>query len=370
MNTNQTNSFSYKQPKDNLNLTNNSALINNSSVYASGKTSTETFLRKEDQFNSTAKENFLDEEDDCFSKFEQTMYLDKSPQKKTWRRKEFELQQSNFISDQSYYKIQNELESSFEEKAIQLINITSEGDFEVNESAMRFLQSVEGPIVSLGVAGMYRTGKSYLLNKVILRTDKGFGVAPTINACTKGIWIYSKAFNIKLVDGRNANLIVMDSEGLGALDQDSGHDCRIFALILLLSSSFLFNSTGAIDENSISNLSLVINLTKHIKVKGNRQSLDEDEEDEEDPEELSKFFPSFLWILRDFSLELVNELGSEISPNEYLENALALHKGISEEVERKNRLRRLIKQFFTERQCFPLVRPLMDEGNHFSFHFK
>ena len=36
----------------------------------------------------------------------------------------------------------------------------------------------------------------------------------------------------------------------------------------------MYNSIGAIDENAISNLSLVINLTKHIKIKS------EDGEDE------------------------------------------------------------------------------------------
>lgn len=59
-------------------------------------------------------------------------------------------------------------------------------------------------------------------------------------------------------------MLIIDSEGLGAIDQDSAHDCRIFALVLLLSSIFVYNSVGTIDENSISNLSLVINLTKHI----------------------------------------------------------------------------------------------------------
>jgi hypothetical protein len=35
------------------------------------------------------------------------------------------------------------------------------------------------------VAGMYRTGKSYLLNRIILDRKNGFGVGPTVNACTK-----------------------------------------------------------------------------------------------------------------------------------------------------------------------------------------
>ena len=32
---------------------------------------------------------------------------------------------------------------------------------------------------------MYRTGKSYLLNRMLLNRSDGFGVGPTINPCTK-----------------------------------------------------------------------------------------------------------------------------------------------------------------------------------------
>lgn len=328
--------------------------IRNSSILSNSKDSIGSY---DQSFREgLMKENLLEGED-CASKFEQTMFLEDSS-KKTWKKKNYSYHTSQLVSKEFQFM---EKSSTFQDKAIQLIRVKKNGDFEVTSQGIRFLESVEGPLVALGVAGMYRTGKSYLLNKVILRSENGFGVAPTINACTKGIWIYGKPFNVKLSDGRFANLIVMDSEGLGALDQDSGHDCRIFALILLLSSMFLYNSVGAIDENAISSLSLVINLTKHIKVRG-RKTNESDSEDEVDPEELSKFFPSFLWILRDFSLELVNELGDEISAKEYLENSLALHKGISEEVERKNRLRRMIKQFFSNRDCFPLVRPLVNEG--------
>jgi hypothetical protein len=40
----------------------------------------------------------------------------------------------------------------------------------------------------IAVAGKYRTGKSFLMNRILLnkRGDKtGFGVGPTINPCTK-----------------------------------------------------------------------------------------------------------------------------------------------------------------------------------------
>ena len=40
----------------------------------------------------------------------------------------------------------------------------------------------------IAVAGMYRTGKSYLLNRMLLDRSDGFGVGPTINPCTKVIY--------------------------------------------------------------------------------------------------------------------------------------------------------------------------------------
>ena len=57
--------------------------------------------------------------------------------------------------------------------------------FEINEEALDFLKQLNSPIGIISVAGMYRTGKSYLLNRMLLNRSGGFGVGPTINPCTK-----------------------------------------------------------------------------------------------------------------------------------------------------------------------------------------
>jgi len=44
---------------------------------------------------------------------------------------------------------------------------------------------VQGSIGVISVAGLYRTGKSYLLNRMLLNRSSGFGIGPTVNACTK-----------------------------------------------------------------------------------------------------------------------------------------------------------------------------------------
>ncbi len=56
-------------------------------------------------------------------------------------------------------------------------------------------------------------------------------------------------------------VFIIDSEGIGACSEDQNHDTRIFLLALLLSSYFIYNSMGTIDENALQNLSLIVNLS-------------------------------------------------------------------------------------------------------------
>lgn len=115
---------------------------------------------------------------------------------------------------------------------------------------------------------MYRTGKSYLINKVILSnnsTTDGFNVGNTVNPCTKGLWIWSKPIDCTTTDGKPCKALVIDTEGFGAFDEDQNHDYKIFVLSVLLSSLFVYNSVGTIDEQAIQSLSFVVNLSKKLQ---------------------------------------------------------------------------------------------------------
>lgn len=203
------------------------------------------------------------------------------------------------------------------EEAIPLVIFNEEKKlFEINEEGRAYLQQLKNPIGVVTVAGMYRTGKSYLLNRMLLDRCDGFGVGPTINPCTKGVWMWSKPLEGLTPEGDPIDVIIMDTEGLGALDEDSNHDVRIFSLAILLSSYFIYNSVGSIDENALQNLNLVVNLTKHIQIKSAGLN------DELDPQDFAKYFPSFMWVVRDFTLQLVDSEGDPINAKEYLEKAL------------------------------------------------
>lgn len=65
--------------------------------------------------------------------------------------------------------------------------------------------------------------------------------------------------------------------------------------------------------------------------------------------------------MRDFSLKLEDSKGKQISSKQYLEQSLEFIEGISEAVNEKNRIRRMLKHFFRERDCMTMVRPVESE---------
>ena len=151
-------------------------------------------------------------------------------------------------------------------------------------------------------------------------------------------------------------MLIVDTEGFGGMDESINHDSRIFLFSLLISSYFIYNSVGSIDENALNTMSLIINLAKEIQLK-NQNSKEED-----------TFFPSFLWIVRDFALKLQDSFGNSLTAKDYLERALDLQKGVSDTVENRNRIRRLFKHFFQERDCVTMVRPCESENKLQKLH--
>ena len=83
------------------------------------------------------------------------------------------------------------------------------------------MKNIKERVAVIAVAGKYRTGKSFLLNRILLnKKDKcGFGVGPTINPCTKGLWIWNTPLEIKSGEEK-IKVLIVDSEGIGAFNED------------------------------------------------------------------------------------------------------------------------------------------------------
>ena len=138
--------------------------------------------------------------------------------------------------------------------------------FCISDEAKEYLRTVDGPVAVVSIAGLYRTGKSYLLNVLLGRKNaqQMFHVGGTVNACTKGIWIWGQPLDD--ASQEQMTVIFLDTEGLGSTQRSNTQDTRLFALALLLSSTFLYNSRGSITSNSIKDLGLVVHLTKFIQL--------------------------------------------------------------------------------------------------------
>lgn len=85
----------------------------------------------------------------------------------------------------------------------------------MTKQAEDILKKIDKNVSVVSVAGLYRTGKSYLLNKVILDKKSIFGVGPTVNPCTKGLWMWLEPDPTT----EKRTMLVIDTEGLGALDE-------------------------------------------------------------------------------------------------------------------------------------------------------
>ena len=181
--------------------------------------------------------------------------------------------------------------------------------FQINPQALNFLRSIKEEIIIVSVVGKARTGKSYLMN------------------------------------------LLLDLIGKNNGKSTKTYDSRIFALVVLISSLFLYNTYSNIDENGINELSLAAHLSNAITTNSNINKDDL----------LTELSPKFIWIIRDFTLEKIHpETGEEISSKEYLELCLK-NKRSGKGFDENNVIRQNIIKFFPERDCVTLVRPVERE---------
>uniref|UniRef100_A0A671KJF9 Guanylate-binding protein 1-like n=1 Tax=Sinocyclocheilus anshuiensis TaxID=1608454 RepID=A0A671KJF9_9TELE len=233
------------------------------------------------------------------------------------------------------------------DKPVCLIDTASDGKLCVQGSALQVLEQIQQPVVVVAVVGLYRTGKSYLMNRLAGK-QTGFALGSTIESKTKGIWMWCVPHPTKA----ETTLVLLDTEGLGDVDKgDSKHDTNIFCLAVLLSSTLVYNSRGTIDNRAVEELQYVTELTECIKVKSS-------DEDVDDSNEFVKFFPSFIWAVRDFTLERKID-GKDATENDYLEFALKLKHG---NLSMYNLPRECIQKFFPSRMCFTFPFPTAPEN--------
>ena len=234
-----------------------------------------------------------------------------------------------------------------QEGPIPLIEFTK-SNFKLNPEALNILRNIKENIIIVSVVGKARTGKSFLMNLLLNNNKNGFKVDSSLKSCTRGIWIWNSP---KQKPNSSAKIIFIDSEGTNSVDiSTKTNDSKIFALIVLISSLFIYNTTGNIDEHSISELALATHLSNSIAA---NSEISKDNF-------FNEFSTKFIWVLRDFTLEKIDPItGEEISSDEYLELCLK-NKSVKYSNE-NNIIRKNIIKYFPERECVTLPRPVEEE---------
>ncbi|XP_053388250.1 guanylate-binding protein 1-like [Mercenaria mercenaria] len=227
-----------------------------------------------------------------------------------------------------------------------LVYTDEEGLLAINTSVLTAISQIECPLNVVSICGVYRTGKSYLMNRLAGERE-GFSLGDTIQSETKGIWIWCK----KHPNRENEVLLLIDTEGLADPEKgDKDHDNKLFCLTLLLSSTMLLNVSGAINYDTWSKLAFITNLTSNVHV------LTENDDQQFNASHIKLASPHLIVCVRDFHLEKIRD-NKKITEDEYLEDSLKT--STKKNQEKNNEIKTSIKNYFPSRKCFTIAQPAM-----------
>ncbi|KAM4697654.1 uncharacterized protein WCC33_013243 [Rhinophrynus dorsalis] len=184
----------------------------------------------------------------------------------------------------------------------------------VNPEAKKMLENISQPLVVVSIVGPYRSGKSYLMNQLAGAPGGGFSVGHTVEANTKGIWMWCVSHPIMT----DHTLVLLDTEGLGDVSKgNSRNDTDVLSLAVLLSSTLVYNSKGTIDQDALNKLCCTAEQCEFITDRASQ-----DMQEAGGPVDKG-LVPLFVWTVRDSSLKLELQ-GRPVTEDEYLENSLKI----------------------------------------------
>lgn len=212
----------------------------------------------------------------------------------------------------------NVVASSMPEVPIQLVKPDAgHKQLVVNEENLKYLHQIHAPIVVVSVVGPFHSGKSFLMNQLMLK-KAGFGVGPSVKPTTMGIWMWGKpVVMIGPHISEPINVIFLDTEGFAANNVSENYDAKIFAVTTLLSSHLLFNTVKIINQADIDYLEVLSRQTQLFALRSQMskskwlESLNEDLLD----------FPPLTWVVQDF----VQATESGESPSQWLRRLMSTH---------------------------------------------
>lgn len=227
----------------------------------------------------------------------------------------------------------------------------------LNEEAIKMLKEVKENIIIVSIFGKEHTGKSFLLNLLLnsrenLKITKGFKVSSSLNQVDRGVWIWNTPIG---KPNSREKIILIDSEGINSENvYNQNCDSKVFAMMILISSLFIYNTKGDINSNSLNELDLLVHLADSISFtdKINKDHL------------ISELCPKFIWALRDFDLKKLSPPnGQKMTPDVYLEKCLT-ERFDGKNKDEINMIKVNLIKYFKDRECITLPLPVEEKDLH------
>jgi hypothetical protein len=181
--------------------------------------------------------------------------------------------------------------------------------YSIDENVVQKLQKKfadKNEIIVVVVCGNYRSGKSFLLNRLF--GNKIFETSPTINSQTKGLYIANELIHEKY--------LLIDVEGLGACDVEEKHDLNLFVISLLISNKFIYNSVGPITSESMKKLEVANKLANTVVSSSSSSSSSTFGQQQKERR------ANLIWLCRDFDLQLVDRDNKSVTADEYFKKSI------------------------------------------------
>ena len=138
----------------------------------------------------------------------------------------------------------------------------------------------------------------------LMGRPEAFQLGHSMRACTRGIWMATT-----ILECQQFAIVLLDTEGIDAIRASETTAMSLLTLTTLLSSYLIYNSKKVPQKVDLDKMRCFTQLsTSLLAQRGQSMSA----------VVTRKFFPRFLWLLRDVALDMTNRQGELISPTAFL----------------------------------------------------
>jgi len=243
-------------------------------------------------------------------------------------------------------------------KAVQLLSIDfNSGHFTPQPQALALLSAINGKVRVLSTVGNYRTGKSYLLNR-LAGQQHGFPLGHAQEGKTNGFWLMN--LGVSTVAGEEVTTLLLDTQGMN--DVRFANSARtsglVFLAAALLSSCLLLNQLGVVGNDAVDILAYAGTAAQNLVLTSADNKAAQADDYDPDVGGYHRYMPPVIMVLRDQFLA-VPEGYSDVT--DYIQRGiLQLKTGGKSSVKAFNDKVHTVRTYFKTISGFCIPHPMSD----------